>query len=515
MAGIRAAAGCLSRMGGGGSLSYVPELAVGTQQVGSLEVGSTQELLISSSRFSGRAGPSTAISAALAAAGAAALATCLVSSQVECASDTAGDKVGKPSAVPQGGQTQRQSTPGKPLTRRKLARRNSMRKKKRHYQYVIVGAGTTCYAAIEAIRAVDANADILIVSDQAKLPRLDLESEDEELIESETLMDTYNEWRRHVNSRLESEPDAYSTSPLTLLLGKSHVSIDVEKKILQLKDGSGLTYDKILLASAGAPRDFYVLDSSKISYALRDRINSMTTLQDFIDLDSVLARDVDRITVVGGGFLGTEVACALNEVAKDKGITVSQVFVESDALQRYLPSYLSQFMTRKLREVGVDVRGNRLVTGLHKTQSVEVSADGTSANAASQPLPPVTVSMMGWEKENLFCDYVVLASTHIKPKTGVVSQEPGIEIDANNGGIVVNAAMEAVGGLYVAGNLASYYDVTLGRRRVDRYEHAINSGLVAGHNMASSRVGGNQKLYTHSPGFRSRLPNLGVECRGK
>ena len=76
---------------------------------------------------------------------------------------------------------------------------------------------------------------------------------------------------------------------------------------------------------------------------------------------------------------------------------------------------------------------------------------------------------MGWEQEALTCEYVVLASTHIKPKTDMVSHLSGIEVDSNNGGIVVNAAMEAIGGLYVAGNLASYYDSTLGRRRVDRY----------------------------------------------
>ena len=104
----------------------------------------------------------------------------------------------------------------KPMSRRKLARRNSMRKQKRHYQYVIVGAGTTTYAAIEAIRAVDVDADILIISDQSKLPRIDIDSSDEDqLLECDSLADTYNEWRRHVNSRLENEPDAYSTSPVS------------------------------------------------------------------------------------------------------------------------------------------------------------------------------------------------------------------------------------------------------------------------------------------------------------
>ena len=194
-----------------------------------------------------------------------------------------------------------QRTKSKPMTRRKLARRNSMRKQKRHYQYIIVGAGTTTYAAIEAIRAVDVDADILIISEQSKLPRLDLDSHEEDnLLECDSLADSYNEWRRHVNSRLESEPDAYSTSPLTLLLGKSKFHINVEDKSITMKNGNKVTYDCCLLASAGAPREFYVLDSSKISYGLRDRINTMTTLQDFVDLDTILSSDIDKIAVVGG-----------------------------------------------------------------------------------------------------------------------------------------------------------------------------------------------------------------------
>jgi len=295
---------------------------------------------------------------------------------------------------------------------------------------------------------------------------------------------------------------------LTLLLGKSKFHINVEDKSITMKNGNKVTYDRCLLASAGAPREFYVLDSSKISYGLRDRINTMTTLQDFVDLDTILSSDIDKIAVVGGGFLGTEIACSLATAGIKNNISVSQVFVENTALQSHLPPYLSQFVTRKLIDLGIDVQSSKLVTGLEKTVVNENNDNNFENNNDT-----ITVSTMGWEKEALICDYVVLASTHIKPKTDMVSHLSGIEVDANNGGIVVNAAMEAIGGLYVAGNLASYYDSTLGRRRVDRYEHAINSGLVAGHNMASSRLGSGQKMYKHSPSFRSRIPGINVDCR--
>lgn len=277
-----------------------------------------------------------------------------------------------------------------------------------------------------------------------------------------------------------------------------------------MKDGTRVTYDRCLLANAGEPRDFYVLDSNKISYALRDKINTMTTLQDFMELDNVLARDVDRISVVGGGFLGTEVACALSVAGRSRGIDVSHIFAEEGVLQRHLPQYLSAYVTRKMSEIGIQMCTKKLVTGLERNGDRQ---DGDNSMPEVDNPDAVSVSLMGWEKENFVCDYVVLASTHIKPKTEMVTHLSGIEVDPNNGGIVVNATMEAIDGLYVAGNLASYYDSTLGRRRVDRYEHAINSGLLAGHNMAASRCGGSQKMYKHSPSLRSRIPGIGVDCR--
>ena len=177
-----------------------------------------------------------------------------------------------------------------------------------------------------------------------------------------------------------------------------------------------------------------------------------------------------------------------------------------------------------MSELGVNMCANKLVTGLERNGD-KVENDSSSTNEQKEaPVnfapdtiegnpDAVSVTLMGWEKEDLLCDYVVLASTHIKPKTEMVTHLSGIEVDPNNGGIVVNAAMEAIDGLYVAGNLASYYDSTLGRRRVDRYEHAISSGLLAGHNMASTRCGGSQKMYKHSPSMRSSIPGIGIDCR--
>ena len=200
-------------------------------------------------------------------------------------------------------------------------------------------------------------------------------------------------------------------------------------------------------------------------------------------------------------------------------IQVSHVMVETGPLQRYLPKYLSQYLARRMREnLGIDIVSDRLVTGLsHNVSGDKSLEDGTMAikKKVSQPDHPVVVDMSGYENETLETDYVLLASTHITPNTRI-GEESRLEIDGRNGGIVVNGAFESMNGLYVAGNLASYFDTSVGRRRVDRYDHAVNSGLLAGKNMAMTNMPGNkeQTIYKHQPSFKSELRGLGITIEG-
>ncbi len=72
---------------------------------------------------------------------------------------------------------------------------------------------------------------------------------------SAPLLHSYNEWRRHTTSKLESEPDAISSAPITLLLNnEKSLQLDVDKQRVLLEDGSYITYDRCLIATAGPCR---------------------------------------------------------------------------------------------------------------------------------------------------------------------------------------------------------------------------------------------------------------------
>ncbi|KAG7378039.1 Apoptosis-inducing factor 1, mitochondrial [Phytophthora pseudosyringae] len=422
----------------------------------------------------------------------------------------------------------------------RLTRRFTRRKQTKHHAYVIVGSGTAANAAIEAIRQEDASADILVLSDENALPRLDFGQQQQRAADDDddggedsdadteeplapALLESYNEWRRHLSARFEEDAASSAAGapppPLTLLLDKRPLEFDVEKNRVLLGDGTEVRYERCLIASAGRPRHFYVLDSDRVSYALKDRVNTCTARADFVRLDQLAAGgseegggDVQSVLVIGAGFLGCEVACALATDPRNDHMKTKLVFVEQAPAARTLPPYLSEELARRLSRAGVDVVPDRLVTSLRPS----VDDDDNESDSG------VTVGVLGKDKPeaSLDADYVVLASTHTDPaptlRMGRATRAGGgLERDEKNGGLVVNAQLEAVSGLFVAGNAASYYDPYLGRRRVDRYDHAVNSGLAAGRNMARSlRGAGKMKTYRHQPLFRSHLPGLGVLIEG-
>lgn len=108
----------------------------------------------------------------------------------------------------------------------------------------------------------------------------------------------------------------------------------------------------------------------------------------------------------------------------------------------------------------------------------------------------------------LTSDHVVIA-VGIEPNTDL-AKSAGLEIDADQGGFLVNAELQARHNIWVAGDAASFYDIKLGRRRVEHYDHAIVSGKLAGENMT-----GAHKPYWHQSMFWSDLgPRVGFEAIG-
>ncbi|CAF1081420.1 unnamed protein product [Rotaria sordida] len=223
------------------------------------------------------------------------------------------------------------------------------------------------------------------------------------------------------------------------------------------------------------------------------------SIDDFLSLKKIVDSGAD-IAIVGGGFLGSELACALANRVKEHTKNgkpsgkIVQLMPEKGNISKVLPEYLSKWATERVREEGAEVLPN--------VELINASIqDGKINLAYIDPKQPQKTSYMT-------TDHVVVA-VGIEPNTDL-AKSADLEIDPDQGGFLVNAELQARHNVWVAGDAASFYDIKLGRRRVEHYDNAIVSGKLAGENMT-----GAHKPYWHQSMFWSDLgPNVGFEAIG-
>ncbi|CAF0855824.1 unnamed protein product [Adineta steineri] len=238
-----------------------------------------------------------------------------------------------------------------------------------------------------------------------------------------------------------------------------------------------------------------------ISIRLYNQLNQIIIppIDDFFALKKVVDSGAD-VTIVGGGFLGSELACALAHRSKKNGENgkpsgkVTQLMPETGNISKVLPEYLSKWATERVRDEGAEVLTNVELVGT----TIE---EGKINLSYIDPEKPRQTSYIK-------SDHVVIA-VGIEPNTDL-AKSAGLEIDGEQGGFLVNAELQARHNIWVAGDAASFYDIKLGRRRVEHYDHAIVSGKLAGENMT-----GAHKPYWHQSMFWSDLgPKIGFEAIG-
>ncbi|MGH7675920.1 MAG: NAD(P)/FAD-dependent oxidoreductase [Gemmatimonadales bacterium] len=325
------------------------------------------------------------------------------------------------------------------------------------YRYLIIGGGMTADAAVTGIREVDPAGTIGVIGADPHPP--------------------YNRpplskglWKGEAVESIWRGTEARGAQ---LHLGRRVVGIDARAKNVTDDRGSTHGFQKLLLATGGTPRRL-PLETEQVIY--------FRTYDDYRQLRA-LANERLRFAVLGGGFIGTEIAAALRTAGRD----VVMLVPEDGLGARVFPADLSRFLVRYYREQGVELRtGERLA-------SLAPRAGALVVQTTSGQEVPVDV---------------VVAGLGIQPNVDLAEQA-GLRVE--NGIVVDELLRTSVPEIFAAGDVANFFNPALGiRMRVEHEDNATTMGAAAGRAMA-----GQGAPYTHLPFFYSDLFALGYEAVGE
>lgn len=333
------------------------------------------------------------------------------------------------------------------------------------HDYLIVGAGLAGASAAQAIRALDADGSVLMLGAEP-LPPYHRPPLSKGLWLGKDKPDTI----------FVKTPAQWQALDVTLQLDDAAVGIDVSSKHITTASGARIGFGKLLLATGGTPRSLVA------PATLAPRIHALRTLADYQQL-RLLIKDGAQVLIVGGSFIGAEMACAL---AVQPGVKVSMIFPGAAPLARILPPLLTAALVERLQAHGVHLYTDDRVAGFKPGQR------GISARTE--------------RGAHIEADWV-LAGVGLDLNLAL-AQAAGLRLD---NGVCVNARLQTSHDeIYAAGDIANYPDPVWGEaNRTEHWDHAQASGRAAGRNMA-----GADEPYTHQSMFFSDLFDIGFEAVG-
>jgi 3-phenylpropionate/trans-cinnamate dioxygenase ferredoxin reductase component len=267
----------------------------------------------------------------------------------------------------------------------------------------------------------------------------------------------------------------YQASGIDLVTGVCAVAIDRSARRVVLETERELPFDRLLLATGMTARRLEIPGAG---------LEGVFTLRTFADADAIrsAAERADRVVVIGGGWIGSEVAASLRQM----GLAVTIVMPEQQPLERVLGAEVGSIYGQLHRDKGVELMIGEVVAleGERAARGVQLR-DGTTVPAQ------LVVAGIG-------------ATARVE-----LAREAGLALA--DGGIAVDAQLRTSDPrIYAAGDVAAAFNPRYGTRlRVEHWDNAREQGATAARNMC-----GSAEEYARTPYFYSDQFDLGMEYRG-
>jgi 3-phenylpropionate/trans-cinnamate dioxygenase ferredoxin reductase subunit len=334
-----------------------------------------------------------------------------------------------------------------------------------HCDYLIVGAGLAGAAAIEGIRELDCAGSISMIGAENHLP--------------------YNRpplskklWfgKTEVKDIFVHDQAFYDQNGVSCFPGRRVVSLDAKSSNATDSKGQSYRFKKLLLATGGAPQNLPIPGGEM------DGVCYFRSLDDYQRIRRQ-AEEGRSAVIIGGGFIGSEMAAAL-QINK---LNVTMIYPATHLCDRVLPEDLGLAMERIYQDRGIRI--------LKDQKPVSVDRKGSA----------FVVRTSGGEQIE---SDIVIVGIGIKP---AVQLAEGAGLSIGNGVIVDEYLQASHPGIYAAGDNARFPYRALGQQmRVEHWDNALNQGKHAGRNMA-----GAHEAFTYMPYFFSDLFEFGYEAVGE
>lgn len=325
-------------------------------------------------------------------------------------------------------------------------------------RYLIVGNSAAATGAIEAIRAVDPDGELLLVGSEPYH------------VYSRPLISYYLAGKARRDNIFFRPADFYKKHKVTTYLGERAVKLVPANQYIRIEpSGLEIEYDRLLVATGGQP---------VMPACFSGDYNNLFHFHQLQDVEKISAslKPDSRILIVGGGLIGLKAAESLCK----RGLKVHVLEASAGLLNSILDQEAGNLVAQYLEANGIEITTGQPAVEVRGEKSIDtvVLDDGTE----------------------LSCDLFILAAG-VKPNIAWVNKAVTIKE-----GIVVDEFMcSSQPNIYAAGDVVqSYEPVSEEHKVVPLWPFAYRQGRIAGANMA-----GQITRYEPEPAFNS-IPLLGL-----
>ncbi len=332
-------------------------------------------------------------------------------------------------------------------------------------KYLLVGAGLAAHHAARGIRERDQDGRIVMVGDEPEFPYTRPHLSKAYLMGKRERAKVYVKPAEFYSNEVKAE--VWTSRRVT--------AIDAQQNTAWLGDHTSIHFDYALLATGGEPRRLTIPGAE---------LPGVFYLRTLADADAIrrALEKARRAVVIGGGFIGAEVASSLTQ----QGIATTLILHDDVLLKRQVGPAAGQFLTQYFTDKGVSL--------LKHATLKDITRNGGT----------LEVNLV--DDVRLQADFVVVG-VGITPRTNL-AQAAGLKVE---NGVIVNAYLgTSTPAIYAAGDIAHYHDARYDHTlRLEHWDNAIAMGKVAGLNMAGAK-----QPFDHIPYFYSDLFDLDLQAWG-